>query len=342
MLITVNASNRIKTQIFLKKNGCVGKGVRLQRFKMAAKQPKGDKRGNRGKKDGCTCMKCKKIFTSDDDKLLQCERCDEWHCTACLNMEDAYYAFMNERGDVHWFCPPCDAKALSSVKVDVSIEECCKYYMDNYETRLKSVETRLDNTVQKPELDNTNLQLESLQRQIKGLQEDVSKLGQKLLMGANEQQEIEKRKTHIILKGIPESNTVPDRDQILELFRALKRSEEDIKKIMGRLGKPRDDNSSRPIKIECKDYEIRNEILKLTKEIKEIEHLSFDKNKIHINPDLTQLQREREFKLRQERRAKIQEDPSVQWVIRKGQVVKGEVRNAQNSLNPQGGRRKDN
>ena len=36
------------------------------------------------KEDALTCVLCNKFFVDANDKLIECERCRHWHCTARL------------------------------------------------------------------------------------------------------------------------------------------------------------------------------------------------------------------------------------------------------------------
>ena len=46
--------------------------------------------------DALTCVLCSKLFVDTHDKLVECERCRDWHCTGCLKVTDAKYQLLSE------------------------------------------------------------------------------------------------------------------------------------------------------------------------------------------------------------------------------------------------------
>ena len=74
---------------------------------------------------GVQCKICTEEFTSSKDKLMQCERCEDWCCKNCLCMPDGVYRYLTARKDIHWFCVDCEKNALRAVKQDHQIEQRC-------------------------------------------------------------------------------------------------------------------------------------------------------------------------------------------------------------------------
>ena len=48
------------------------------------------------KEDALTCELCSNLFVDAHDKLVECERCRDWHCTGCLKVTDAKYQLLSE------------------------------------------------------------------------------------------------------------------------------------------------------------------------------------------------------------------------------------------------------
>ena len=51
---------------------------------------KGSKKGDKSK-EIWKCTACKKDFTQDSDKIVQCEYCDEFYCSKCLDLSSNQY-----------------------------------------------------------------------------------------------------------------------------------------------------------------------------------------------------------------------------------------------------------
>jgi len=81
---------------------------------------------------GVQCKICTEEFTSSKDKLMQCERCEDWCCKNCLCMPDGVYRYLTARKDIHWFCVDCEKNALRAVKQDHQIEERCEIYLQKF------------------------------------------------------------------------------------------------------------------------------------------------------------------------------------------------------------------
>ncbi|KAH3786673.1 hypothetical protein DPMN_164781 [Dreissena polymorpha] len=92
--------------------------------------------------EGWICKLCKKKFTEDSVKIMQCEYCSEYYCSTCLKLSNAdYESFKNPL--FHWFCPSCDAKVMRNVKQERDIEERCAAWMNKMEIRKVKLEEEM-------------------------------------------------------------------------------------------------------------------------------------------------------------------------------------------------------
>jgi len=68
---------------------------------------------------------CKSVFVDEQDRLVECERCDEWICLKCSGLTEAAYEVVNsdDKSLLHWFCPECNAEAISAVKTSQLIDK---------------------------------------------------------------------------------------------------------------------------------------------------------------------------------------------------------------------------
>ena len=85
--------------------------------------------------EGWLCKLCDIMFTDDKAELLECEYCTGHFCRQCLKLSGQEYKLLGKRSDFHWYCPPCEEKAMRSLKIEKEIEERCKDYFSKYERR---------------------------------------------------------------------------------------------------------------------------------------------------------------------------------------------------------------
>ena len=130
-------------------------------------------------------------------------------------------------------------------------------------------------------------------------------MGNKILSTSNEKDEIEKRKCNLIIRGIPEDTDTSDQRLVEELLPNLKLNADLAQQYLGRQGQVHADGNPRPVKLKCKDEESKKILLKSSRDIRKLDQLSYDNSKVNIYPDLTKLQRARDYQLREERRRKV-------------------------------------
>ena len=53
---------------------------------------------------------------------------------------------------MHWYCPPCEGKAIKNIKIEQEIEERCKAYFKQYEQRLENLEQKMANKPDREEM----------------------------------------------------------------------------------------------------------------------------------------------------------------------------------------------
>ena len=81
------------------------------------------------------CELCKRAFSNPDDKLLECQRCNEHFCIKCLDKSVEEYTLLSST-DIMWFCPPCREKVEKNIITDREIEARCRDLMDHFENRI--------------------------------------------------------------------------------------------------------------------------------------------------------------------------------------------------------------
>lgn len=258
------------------------------------------------------CLSCENVFTSEHDKLMECERCDSWYCIDCLKMSETVYGVMVERLDSHWYCPECEKPAITAVRTDKEIEERCAAYMTSLNDRLDKMQYSLD---KKADADRVNkieervASLENGKTEVMQPQPTVSSISETIA----EQKERDSRAGNIILYNIPESGkaeaqerTRDDTEVITRVMEAMGIENTDIIDKCTRIGKKLP-GKQRLTKVTLRDKSLRGNILRSSKSLKDSDEF---KN-VYIDPDQTRLQRMEQRDLRKElkeRREKGEQD----------------------------------
>ena len=136
---------------------------------------------------------------------------------------------------------------------------------------------------------------------------------------------------NVVIRSLPEIPDVSDSDLVSRMFCDLKLDEviPHIEKVH-RQGRKRNYANNdgdavpfnRPIRVICGNSEHKKIILNRATEIRFINKVNniYNPKKVFIVPDLTQLQREEDIKLRKDLNLKRQEDPN--WIIKRGRIVR--------------------
>ena len=56
-----------------------------------------------------------------------------------LKINDAEYAFKNERNDIHWYCDKCEPKVFRSIQLDQEIEKKLDIFWAKVDDRMSQV-----------------------------------------------------------------------------------------------------------------------------------------------------------------------------------------------------------
>ena len=267
------------------------------------------------------CISCSNVFTGEDDKLMECERCDCWFCIECLDMSELVYNVMVERKDSHWFCSECEKPAITAVKTDKEIEERCAAYMSSVNNRLEIIEKTLDRKVDREHVNRLEQRMESLENN--NYSENTAQPASTSTINEtlNEQKERENRAKNIILFNIPESSkpnpqdrTKEDTDFVTRVFQTLEIEDYDIDKCI-RLGK-KVSGKSRLTRVTLKSQESKGNVLRKSRALENSEDFS----DIYIRPDLTRLQRTEQRMLRDELRSR-RDKGEDNIFIRRGKII---------------------
>ena len=271
------------------------------------------------------CCKCLKTFADQSDKLLLCELCEEtWKCDKCLNLSPAMYTALQDSQDLTWICPPCkkfrgtcDKYVAQAVKA--AMDDFTKKQESKFEKNMKDLEKRVlqleeGNNVASAELTSViGTDAKQALNKCEAMSEDLSKLNKKMSEMITEPDEIEKRKSNVMIRGMPELSEVEDTFLVNELCESLGVADiiGNAKRIF-RVGEKKDTHTRpRAIKMICSSENDRNEILRVAKKLKDIptRGLAFKPSEVFIGPDLTSIQRERAYQARVKRRQAKEREP---------------------------------
>lgn len=214
---------------------------------------------NAGNEDGCwTCNLCNKTFTDKKAELMECEYCAEHFCSKCLNLSAVEYKLLSKRSDLHWYCPPCEEKAMKNLKIEKEIEDRCKEYFSKYEKRLDALEQEVNEKAEVPKV--KELIVESLSGKARDGAEGQNHISEDI----KEFRESEARRNNIIIFNVNESKSTEaearkqeDTDYVQELCSILEANPRSVKTV-ARLGKAKRETknvstTNKPMKVVFED-----------------------------------------------------------------------------------------
>ena len=305
-----------------------------------------------------TCKSCELVFSNDDDKLIECGRCEEWECITCSSMTEAQYDVLNDvnlGAKLHYFCTKCNGQAIAAVKTDKDIEDKCKQYFQQVRAEIEEVRSTLDtritsevgllreeitglrndmeeNSDEKLRSDVTGLQKEMLEHEQRVGDKVEQKLHEATATCMEEFKNREERKHNIVVFNIPESDKVEGEEKKKDDIEALRvlMSKLDLTIPLSnvvRIGsEDKIGDRPRPIKAKTASTSDHRYLLKAAPKLQRVEGCK----DVFIKRDETPLGRAQVLKLKDLRKAKMEESRRIgdntYWVIKGGKVVKGRPR----------------
>ena len=238
------------------------------------------------------CDKCCNAVEAEE-KGLQCENCDHWYHTKCLNMSNEEYKIANKFSALKFICYRCDTKKNQDQQETAVQDTDLRRQLAQLTTMLQNVLERLD------KMENGGIRSnQDMEKQIEDMVEA------KLQDALDEQRAKEAKKLNLIVVNLRES-----------AFTDLQEAKEDdkkatealIKEILPednieiqnpiRLGKRHIGNKPRLLKISVSDEKTKWNIIKNAQKLNQNGRRQ---HKIYINPDSTQKERAEYKKLKEE------------------------------------------
>lgn len=239
-----------------------------------------------------TCKLCKTKFTDEKAEVLECEYCDGHFCRNCVKLSQAEYKLLSKRKDFHWYCPPCEEKAMRNIKIEKEIEERCRDYFEKYEERLNDLEKEIAN---KPDTESVKKMIEESKSNTASgtdVNANLNEINDKL----EEYKESVQRRSNIVIFNATESDDIvaekrKENDMAImqELCHLTGTNVESIKNVT-RLGrKPTERSKPRPMRVIFEDEKSKG---KLMSNLKNLNRADENLRKLSITHDLTQKERE--------------------------------------------------
>ena len=116
------------------------------------------------------CVDCKKDFKDINSRILECERCEEHHCSKCIKLSDTEYDILNARDDIHWYCNKCEQKVLRSIHLDKEIEQKLDTFWAAVDDRMTQVSKDVE-VLQ----EGTKAKIQAVEGVVKDMRVDMNK-----------------------------------------------------------------------------------------------------------------------------------------------------------------------
>ena len=75
---------------------------------------------------------------------MKCEVCSKHYCIDCVEIAEKHFNVLQNCPSAHWYCSPCESKAMKVLRDDYVVEERCKSFLKNMEERMKHMEEKLE------------------------------------------------------------------------------------------------------------------------------------------------------------------------------------------------------
>ena len=257
------------------------------------------------------CKTCSKNC-KDENSCMQCDLCLDWHHIVCVDISKEAYQLLQNLSGSRWFCSKCNTKVDQLIEKANGLEietQAVKEDVIALKKRMDNVEKKLTGSVEK-----------------------------EIAVALNEKTDIERRKLNLIVFNLPECDTgsqtvwdLPEKiqkdiDTITSVIKSELEIEMDDNVISDarRLGKKQTEGNRkgkpRPLKIVFSDLRKKRQVLEAAKNFRKSED-DIAKH-LFINPDLTEIQREKDRALRKVMWERREKGENV--IIQRGEIVQAD------------------
>ena len=177
-------------------------------------------------------------------------------------MSDEVYNYVGKA--TIWVCvnnDKCKVAAIRAIATYDEIEQRSSTFLDKFNHRLEQVEKQMETKADKVMVDQLAVEAGSLEGKVTNLAMDMSKINQQIDTVRDESIEKSKRRTNIVVRGLPENTEKEDQDLASELFKDIGCQQVEITSTR-RLGREEGDSKMRPLRVILKQQETKDEILR--------------------------------------------------------------------------------
>ena len=208
---------------------------------------------NKNKNTVNTCKECNQAVQLND-KGIECDICERWLHTKCINMNDLQYNLYKGDNSLDWVCKNC----IKNSKEEHGVYELISKMMKKNEEDNKKERGEMKDMMKKlsSQMKNMEDKLESkIEEKVKKSEKEIMT---KVQVEVDEKLERYARKNNLIIYGMPEcreggeeNRERMDKQNIRELMEELETEIEEYKTI--RLGREYNETRVRPVKVELKN-----------------------------------------------------------------------------------------
>lgn len=308
------------------------------------------------------CVDCGKEVL-DSHQGVKCDACGFWHHADCEKVSDEVFDFLHSHGSeesVMWYCRKCTVVCKGFMKLmndilesQLRMEERLEEVFGSMGKKITETEDamgrKMSELVEKLEMDKRSEEgdvpkdepQQRIEAKVDALLETVSAsktdshyvhdcvedaILVKIAEEQEEAEEIRKRKSNVVIFGVPESaesdyekRRADDEDQLQTVLHLIKCDTTTVNKIV-RMGKRPEqrDAKPRPMLVTMASEKQKDQVLARSKNLKRSGQEGMDK--VYIFQDLTPRQREKRKKLVQELKDRKQKGES-DLIIAGGRIV---------------------
>ena len=323
-------------------------------------------------KGGCcgdetdVCVNCGKDVL-DSQQGLKCDGCGFWHHINCEGISEEIYDFLfdhRQESSLLWYCRKCIITSRKMTAMMVALQDQQQHLEDKVNELVSSVKQQIEDlgkrfdehevvgsdvaqVVQKrveEKMDKIVETMETMEKHKKDEShlvhdcvEDAVRL--KLQEDREEVEEIQKRKTSVIIHGLAESADTEsekrrkyDEDVIIDMLHEIGGDKITVNNAI-RLGKRSEIPSAkpRPIKLVVASEEQKDTILRLAKNLRSRKEKGLDR--VFIHQDMTPKQRQQRMELVKQMKDRQQTTGEKNLIIVNGKIVVRKPRDTQVTSN---------
>ena len=299
------------------------------------KARKNSKKGKMEQKVEVVCNECSETCLEDDKMIINCDLCKNYYHKGCTSIKNTEWKVLTANQNILYSCDNClekkgnEATELKEIKemLQDNLRET-KLFMTTMEEKIyRNVDKLIEEKLGKQS--QTQDKLENMMKEVKEAEINIEKkIHTEVKIYLDNQKEKENKVNNIMVLRLKEpagndeqEQIENDRNEIKKLFHKTNPElTAEIETVLNtkksfRLGRKRDDAiRPRPIKIELPDEEMKKQIFKGCRNLKESEY-----RLVSIQNDLTKAEQEQNYKLRQE--LKERRGKGEQVCIYNGQVI---------------------